>query len=592
VRKLSKSRVASDPKRVLKLADKLFGGKRLTPLQREVVSTVWGNRLTAVATGHGVGKGYVGGLLAMLFGLLHKAPMVVITAPTGRQAKRTLWHELRSRLEEVVKPRDVGGSHVALKLPPNEVNQQEWRIEGRTVAVHYTAQPDREGATAFQGLHAPSILVLVDEAAGVDDKIIEAATTLVTGETAHVVLMGNPTNPGKFQEAFRPGSGWATVRSSCFDHPNVIEGREVIAGAVTRQWLSDRWMEHGDGTQLRWPKGRIGNIRATNLYKRCMAHENPWWMGHVLGLFPPQGEDTLIPDDWVRAALGRRVTGGAGKTVGCDVARYGRDETVIIVAEGGDAIDCVAMERSSGPQVVRELHGVAHRHGVDPRCVRVDATGIGGMGVEDWLDAAPELTETERERWRLASGVEFGSKAEEHERFVNKRAELLWALRQHFEQGTVGLAGLDERTREALRAELPYLRYAIRGARIAIESKDEYRKRTGKSPDYAEALALALWLDPYAPAAGGGASSDEELLEVMGVGMAESGGRGGRWRTVAGSEDEDAGLEDADRELEELDREIAEEDDDSAAGRWRAGLKEQDALNEAQRKGRGEEAES
>ena len=45
---------------------------------------------------------------------------------------------------------------------------------------------------------------------------------------------------------------------------------------------------------------------------------------------------------------------------------------------------------------------------------------------------------------------------------------------------------------ETLRSELTALRYYVRSGRLAIESKDEAKKRLGRSPDHADALILAF----------------------------------------------------------------------------------------------------
>jgi len=74
------------------------------------------------------------------------------------------------------------------------------------------------------------------------------------------------------------------------------------------------------------------------------------------------------------------------------------------------------------------------------------------------------------------------------DRFLNKKAEYFWYLRERFFEGRIrGL--VDETTI----AQLTAIRYGhdSRG-RIAIETKDELKKRGVKSPDRAEGLVLAF----------------------------------------------------------------------------------------------------
>jgi hypothetical protein len=83
-------------------------------------------------------------------------------------------------------------------------------------------------------------------------------------------------------------------------------------------------------------------------------------------------------------------------------------------------------------------------------------------------------------------GVNVGESARESDKFANKRAELTWHLRVVLEDGGC----LPES--ETLRSELTALRYLVRSGRLAIESKDEAKKRLGRSPDHADALVLAF----------------------------------------------------------------------------------------------------
>ena len=94
--------------------------------------------------------------------------------------------------------------------------------------------------------------------------------------------------------------------------------------------------------------------------------------------------------------------------------------------------------------------------------------------------------------------MHFGGGASDPKRFRNKRAEMFWDLREALEAGTVALPEDDE-----LAADLSALRYEFtQDGRIQIESKDDCRKRLGRSPDRADALVLSL------EAAGSGSALD------------------------------------------------------------------------------------
>ena len=94
-----------------------------------------------------------------------------------------------------------------------------------------------------------------------------------------------------------------------------------------------------------------------------------------------------------------------------------------------------------------------------------------------------------------AEVVYFGGGAEDPQRFRNRRAELFWELREALERQQAALPDDND-----VRADLSALRYHFtQDGRIQIECKEVCRRRLGRSPDRADALALS-WAAAQAPA--------------------------------------------------------------------------------------------
>jgi len=73
-------------------------------------------------------------------------------------------------------------------------------------------------------------------------------------------------------------------------------------------------------------------------------------------------------------------------------------------------------------------------------------------------------------------------------RFLNRRAQTFWELRQKLEAGEIALP-----EDEQLADELCAIQWKITSAgKIQIEPKDELRGRLGRSPDRADAVAMAF----------------------------------------------------------------------------------------------------
>ncbi len=128
----------------------------------------------------------------------------------------------------------------------------------------------------------------------------------------------------------------------------------------------------------------------------------------------------------------------------------------------------------------------------------MDQTGV-GAGVVDQL---------KRTRHPVA-GVSFSQTPLEPDRFLNRRAEMWWRVREWLEKG----ASLEMNAE--LRSDLIGPEYYLSASgKIQLESKDGIRRRGLASPDLGDALALtfAMPVYPRAPeAAGAGmdAGSDE-----------------------------------------------------------------------------------
>jgi hypothetical protein len=409
--------------------------------QRDVLEAVARSRRVAVAGGQGVGKDHVAACAILWFLYTRPGSLVLSTAPTARQVRRLLWGEVR---------RLWGRSRVALG---GTLRQTELVLAPGWYALGFsTDDPDR-----FQGFHAASMLVVVDEAAGVDDAIFEAADAVLTGSEARLLLIGNPTRTsGRFHAAFSDAS-FESLRVRCTEHPNVVEGRELIPGAVSREWVE-------------WAAKTYGE-------------DSAFYAARVLAEFPGEPTDALLRRQWIEAAFERERGLEGERSAGVDVARFGRDSTVIVACEGGTVTEILSARGRDLVATADEVAGLVERLAVPPSRVFVDDTGLGG-GVTDVL----------RSRGLAVRGVQFGSAASRPERFVNRSAEIFWNLRRLLETGAAALGRVAaSRDGEVLREQMERLRVAYADSgKIAVSGEPGPKAAPSTSPDHADALALAM----------------------------------------------------------------------------------------------------
>ena len=182
--------------------------KHLWPLQAEILRSVRDNMRTAVRSCHGIGKTFTAAMCILWFLYTRPKAIVLSTAPTWRQVEKLIWKEIRSAYRESVVP--LGGNLLP-KTPELHLIHDEWYAAGLS-----TNEPDR-----FQGFHEEHILVIVDEAAGVNLEIYEAIEGILTSSGARLLLIGNPTAIGTpFYDAFTKNIGYKTFHVSAFDTPN------------------------------------------------------------------------------------------------------------------------------------------------------------------------------------------------------------------------------------------------------------------------------------------------------------------------------------------------------------------------------------
>jgi len=453
-------------------------GATLWSKQRDMLESVRVNRKTVVRSCHGAGKSFNAAVVVAWWLSSHKPgeAFVVTSAPTGRQVRAVLW-------------REINRAHARGGLP-GRTNQTEWLMpneDGVEELVAFGQKPADMDPTAFQGIHAPALLVIFDEACGIPESLWIAADSLTTNDECRFLALGNPDDPmTELANVCKPGSGWNVISISAFDTPNFTGEQvpaEVSRSLVNRTWVEDkrrrwapRWTWAEDGRSCVPP--REGKVEDT---------ADPMWFSKVLGQFPSKGGPlSLIPETWIEQAQERALARSKPHEFGGDVGAGGDASTV--AEREGPVVRIVhsdhnpnTMETCGNFVAVRRRAAQAkgmNAHRAREITFKVDKIGI-GAGIVDRANEAGEGF----------IGINVGESATDGEKFENRRAENWWGLRERFESGDVDIDPEDLE----LAAELSSIRYkrTSRG-RIQIESKEEAMKRGVRSPNRADAVMLAF----------------------------------------------------------------------------------------------------
>jgi hypothetical protein len=471
-KELDKRLQAEDPVRwvTAKLGDTLWS------IQQQILKAVRDHRKVAVASCHEIGKSFISSRAVGWWIDVHPLgeAFAITSAPTGPQVRTILWKE-------------IGRVHTLGKLA-GRVNQTEWVVKmpsGREEQVAIGRKPSDYDPTAFQGIHARYVMYVMDEACGIPLMLWEAADSLIANDNSRALAFGNPDDRNsEFANICKPGSGWHVIQVSAFQTPNFTD--EPLPKHIKEQLIGKLYVEE---KRRKWAKNWLWvdrNGQPSDMKHGvkviCPEGTDPAsaggvWYSKVLGLFPPESEEqTLIPSQWIAAAQNREL-----QPNGYEV------ELGVDVGGGGDA-SCGCVRRGDVVEIVWEDHnpdtmqtcGKVSRYLRDlgARVAKIDVIGI-GRGV---VDRALEQ--------RLSvEGINVGEAADEPERFLNRRAELWWKVRERFESGQIQLPKDDTDLAE----ELGSIRYKRTSHnKIQIESKDDAKRRGIASPNRAEALMLAF----------------------------------------------------------------------------------------------------
>lgn len=419
----------------------------LTPDQVAFIEAAFRHRRVTARSGHGTGKSFSLALIALCW-LYARHGLVVTTATTWKQVEDVLWAEVGRLFRRARVPLPAAAGH---PLTTELKVEEGWFAVGRS-----TNDP-----TAFQGIHHPDLLVIIDEAPGVPNAIHEAIGSLATGSRNHIVEVGNPTqSSGEFYEHHRRGH-WHRLHLNCLNHPNVLLGREVIPGAVTVEWVAEMRERYGE--------------------------DSPVYQSRVLGDFPVMAASAVIPLPWAEAsmatermaaALQRAEAAREPLTFAVDVARYGDNRNVVAIRRGDAIIGLEDWGQVSTMETAGRIIRLAEEH--RPDLILIDEVGVGG-GVLDRL----------QEQGYPVLGFHSGKPAASRSLYANRRAEAWWRLREGLEKGRIALPYHD-----ILLGDLTSPKYLLTSnGKIVIESKEDMRRRGEASPDFGDAVVMAFAAD-------------------------------------------------------------------------------------------------
>lgn len=362
-------------------------------------------------------------------------------APQLKQAKEATWAYLK-HFTSVIPGRQVNESELSIFLPSNG--------GGSKIRIFGADNPDSLRGAYYDG-------VVLDEVAQMKPEVWqEVVRPMLTDRKGWALFIGTPKGVNLFSELY-----YKALQKQSEGHPD---------------WAAMSWPV--DKTTALSPKD-VEDLRQ-ELSENAFRQE-------MLCDFTASSDYTLISLDEVQTAIDRALDEEAVMrwplVLGVDVARFGDDATVFFRRRGRRAYEPLILRGLSNVDVAQRLVAFIAEH--KPRLVNIDQGQ--GTGV---IDMVRDLV---RGHDVVVNEVPFGSRANDPDRFANRRAEMWHSIRDWLRAG--GKLPLGPAT-ELLKAELAAPTYSFDVAgRIRLEAKERIKDRLRRSTDLADALALTFAVD-------------------------------------------------------------------------------------------------
>jgi len=399
--------------------------------------------LLSVASGHGIGKSALMGIISNWAMSTCDDCKIVTTANTGKQLETKTAPEIGKWFRTSITAHwfDVQATSISSRDPQHT---RTWRQDFVPWSEHNTE--------AFAGLHnkGKRIILLFDEGSAIADNVWEVAEGALTDEQTEIIwiVFGNPTrNTGRFRECFRRyRHRWVTRQIDSRDVPGTNKKQ-------IQKWIDDYGID-SDFVKIR-----------------------------VRGMFPSASAKQFISGADVDAAFGRHLRREqyqfAPVVLGVDPAWSGDDEFVIVKRQG---LYSEILGKYAKNDNDFDMAAIIARFEAEHRASAVFVDAGFGTGI---VSAGTAIGRS----WTL---VWFGG-ASADPGCLNKRMEMWKKARDWLKAG--GAIPKDDVLYQDLIG--PELVSRMDG-KLQLESKEDMKARGLPSPNRADALVLTFAHEVFA----------------------------------------------------------------------------------------------
>lgn len=403
-------------------------------------------------------KTFIAACVVCWFLECYENSIVITTAPKESQLTLNIWKEITS-----LYPRFNKGhlDSLVLRMKKEVVSKKksyEWAAFGFVAGTSEAKETEDKA----QGFHAEHMLIIFEETPGIPKSIIN--TFKATSQAPHnlILALGNPNHQLDNLHQFCKLERVRHIRISGLDYPNIVcNNASIIPGGKSVQGIKDILND-------------VGSV------------DHPRYLSRVRGISPGQSIDSLINVQWCYSSA-EKTENDVEKglyALGVDVANSENgDQAALAFGKGAYLINVKAFQCPDANQLgklqVREL---IKRNNIDPRLVGVDGVGVGAGTIN-------ALKEYDLRVTNLMGGAAAYTIQNSAYKFKNLRSQMWWQLREDLRSGEIHIPNDEE-----LIADLCAPTYKDNDKYIIVESKDEIKKRLGRSPNKGDAAVYWNWV--------------------------------------------------------------------------------------------------
>lgn len=449
----------------------------------------------------GTGKTYILPRIIYWFLDVHKNSLVVTTAPKRDQLKEILWKEIGDAFHNFKRIRTFAemttlNVTVDKRFKMNTIGKtiDEGDVNGdlghEAIGFVSSVGAGEESATKMQGFHRERMLFVLEECAGLHPAVLKAIeNTCVDPTVNQVIAVGNPDSQTDALHIFCDKKNVEHIIISGYDHPNIVCGRQIIPGAVSRESLNLRKEEYGEDS---------------NFFK-----------SRARGISPTESVDSLVKKTWIdQCTFGHTKFKKDSKeqikdlkdkisynAVGVDVANSVDGDKACVVM--GEANICNYIKEFQCPNAnhlgynliwddvklakkdyIRYGLPKIYDYNILDKCVGIDAVGV-GVGTFNTLHDE-NVKCIPLQGGQLDKAIPQDKEGKPLYKFTGLRSQMYYMASVDLQKGNV-IFDLDKYILAQLTKELTTIKYKVTARGIQVEDKEEIKKRLGgKSPNVAD----------------------------------------------------------------------------------------------------------